>query len=76
MAPKELFAVGVRLIGLASVMVTIPDLFSLNYLAFAPAVAGLILITRADLIANLCYPKELTRGNFEIRAVPRDFRDT
>lgn len=75
MAAKELFAIGVRLIGLTAIMVTIPELFTLNYLAAAPAIVGLILITRADLIANLCYPRDLSKGNLQTRAVPRDFRD-
>ncbi len=75
MTPKELFAVGVRWIGLATVMVTIPNLFTINYVAFAPAVAGLILITRADLFASLCYQRDPTKAGLQTRAVPRDFRD-
>jgi hypothetical protein len=76
--PKELFAVGVRLVGLWFVMATIPELFALSYLGIAPAVAGLILITRADLIAQFCYPNELRNDALrDLRdKVPKDFRDS
>ncbi len=56
MAAKDLFELGVRLIGVLSVVLGLPSVLLLDYGAAAQIVAGLILITRADVIGNFCYP--------------------
>jgi hypothetical protein len=66
---KELFGVGVRLIGLITVVSCVPSLFHLDYLALAPVVVGLILLTRADAIAQLCYPRDARERDL------KDFRE-
>jgi hypothetical protein len=62
MKAHELFGVGVRWIGLICVLSGLPAISSFNYTAIlgvaGQIVVGLILITRADLIVRLCYPKE------------------
>ena len=71
MKPDELFGVGVRWIGLICALTGLPALLQFNYSAAisgaGQVVAGLILMTRADVIVRVCYPKtkDLT-----------DFRDT
>ncbi len=70
MTAKDLFGVGVRLIGLVAVMMALPELLHLNYLGAGPGVAGLILITRAELIAHLCYPQHSREKAF------KDFRES
>jgi hypothetical protein len=60
MTAKELFGVGVRLIGLVTALVYLPALVLLHYVDGAMGVIGLLLLTRADLIAHLCYPKDAT----------------
>jgi hypothetical protein len=59
MTAKDLFGVGVRLIGIAAVAAALPAILRLDYYAAAQGVAGLVLITRADLIAGLCYRDDL-----------------
>ena len=78
MTAKELFGVGVRLVGLTTVMAFLPDLFQMNLLGAAPGiVAGLILLTRGDLIAALCYPTDkVSNEDWRERIPPKDFRDT
>lgn len=58
MAPRELFGVGVRLIGLAGALAGLPQLslLPLNLGAALQVVAGVLLLMRADLLVNLCYP--------------------
>ncbi len=75
MTPKELFAVGIRLIGVWFAVSALPQVFALNYFGVLPGIAGLILITRADLIADFCYPKE-SRKTDGLENIPRDFRDS
>ncbi len=62
MKTDELFGVGVRWIGLVCAMLALPELLQLDYMAAVQAagqgVAGLILMTRADWIVRLCYPKD------------------
>jgi hypothetical protein len=62
MTAKELFGVGVRLSGLLCIVMSLPGLISFNYGATLGAAggvaAGLILITRADLIVQLSYPQD------------------
>jgi len=71
---KELFIVGLRLLGIYFAVAAIPAALSLDYFGACPGVAGLILLTRADLIANLCYPRD-ARKDDRLERVPRDFRD-
>ena len=73
--PKETFAVGIRLIGVWFAMSAIPAVFALDYFGVLPGIAGLILLTRADLIAYFFYPKE-SRKTDELEKPPRDFRDS
>ena len=75
MTPKELFAVGLRLVGVWFAVSTLPDMLTINYLGAVPGIAGLVLITRADLIAQLCYPKDVRRDDRREHA-PGDFRDS
>jgi hypothetical protein len=58
MTAKELFGVGVRLVGLVAAFNYLPALVQLNYVAAAPGIVGLIMLTRADFIARLCYPED------------------
>lgn len=58
MTAKELFGVGVRLIGLITALMYVPALAQLNYLTGAMGVVGLLLLTRADLLAQFCYPND------------------
>ena len=74
MTPKEIFTVGIRLIGVWFALSAIPDIFALNYFGVLPGIAGLILMTRADLIAYFCYPKQ-SRKTDELEKPPQDFRD-
>ena len=62
MTPRELFAVGLRLIGVGAIIVTAPALISipLNVMAAAQVVIGAMLVTKADLFALLCYPRTRT----------------
>jgi len=62
MTPRELFAVGLRLIGVCAIVVTAPALISipLNVMAAAQVVIGALLLTKADLFALLCYPRTRT----------------
>ncbi len=58
MTAKALFGVCVRVVGLVVSISGIPDLLTPMYWAGAlPVVGGLVLITKADFIAGLCYPK-------------------
>ena len=57
MKPSEIFGVGVRLVGLFFVTYGLPGCFQLDIYSAGHVVAGLILVTRADLIVRLCYPK-------------------
>ena len=57
MKPAESFGVGVRLVGLFFAIYALPGCFQLDIYSAAHVVAGLILVTRADSIVRLCYPK-------------------
>ncbi len=59
MTPRELFGVGIRLIGVVAIAVAAPALISipLNLMAAAQVVIGALLVTKADLFALLCYPR-------------------
>jgi len=71
---QELFAVGLRLIGIWFAVSALPEIFALNYFGALPGIAGLILLTRADLITQLCYPKGSGKPDPQEKP-PRDFRD-
>ena len=62
MTPRELFGVGIRLIGVIGIVVAAPALISipLNVMAAAQVAIGALLVTKADLFTSLCYPR--TRG--------------
>ena len=70
MTPRELFGVGIRLIGVIGIVVAAPTLLSipLNIMAAGQVVIGALLVTKADLFASLCYPH--TRGE-----LPREYDD-
>jgi hypothetical protein len=72
--PQELFAVGLRLIGVWFAVSALPEILALNYFGALPGITGLILLTRADLIVQLCYPKG-SRKIDQPEKPPRDFRD-
>jgi hypothetical protein len=72
---KEFFGAGVRLVGIAAALVYLPALLQRDYLGAVPGVAGLVLLTRADLIARLCYPLDPRDEDWRAK-VPKDFRDT
>ena len=55
-------------------MASLPEVIALNYFGAVPGITGLILITRADLIAGFCYPKSF-RVPDGLEKPPRDFRD-
>jgi hypothetical protein len=74
MTAREQFGVGLRLVGVWFAVSALPELVALNYAAAMPGIAGLILITRADFIAQLCYPTEFRTDDWRER-VPKDFRD-
>ena len=74
MTAKEFFAAGLRLLGIYFAVAAIPAALSLDYFGACPGIAGLILLTRADLIANLCYPRE-ARPADRLEKIPRDYRD-
>jgi hypothetical protein len=74
MTARELFIVGIRLIGIAIAIENLPSVLQLNYLGAAPAVAGLALFARADVIARLCYPLE-ARKDRPAERMGGDFRD-
>jgi hypothetical protein len=61
MKPDELFGVGVRWIGLICALTGLPALLQFNYGAAisgaGQVVLGLLLMTRADAIVRVCYPK-------------------
>jgi|GEM_PF-2143339 len=62
MTPRELFGVGLRLIGVVMIVVAAPSLISipLNIIAALQVVVGALLLTKADLFALLCYPRSRT----------------
>ena len=75
MTAKELFGVGVRLVGLIAALASLPSLLQLNLLGALPGVAGLVLLTRADWIADRCYPIQRPGDDWRVKT-PKDFRDT
>jgi hypothetical protein len=70
--PQDLFGMGVRLVGLVGVLLGMPALFRLDLVGAAPCVAGLILITRADLIVKLCYPTSALKAQWREKFPPQD----
>jgi len=75
MVPRELFGIGIRLVGLAATVKSLPEMLALDYLGSVPGIAGLVLLTRADLIARFCYPLDPRDQDWRVK-VPKDFRDT
>lgn len=61
MTTGELFGVGVRLVGLATVLLNLPMLFGLSYPGAFQLVAAVILIARPNLFVAACYPKDAKR---------------
>ena len=59
MKPHELFGIGLRWIALATILLQLPRLFSMDYPTAFQLIAAILLFTRADTLANACYPKSL-----------------
>jgi hypothetical protein len=75
MTAKELFGVGVRLAGLITALVHLPAVLQRDFLGAVPGVAGLILLTRADWIADRYYPIDSRNDDWRVKT-PKDFRDS
>jgi hypothetical protein len=74
MTAKEFFGAGVRLVGIAAALLYLPAMLQRDYLGAVPGVAGLVLLTRADWIARLCYGVDPRNDDWQVKA-PKDFRD-